>query len=277
MRRSLSFLAVWACTPTPHAGNDVPKEISAPANENAFTVEHRTLALRDSTVLRYTLDRPRNAAGGSARIPLVLVLHYSAPKDSIPPYYGEELLDRLVRPALGKLGAILVAPDAPGRGWADARSEQAVVELLDHLRATLPVDDRRTLVTGMSLGGMGTWYLVTRHPQRFRAAIPIASFPMLRTGRTLADRESQLRAIAADTLDTWTVPFRHVPIYIIHSRADAVLPLASVELAVAVLRRSGADVQLMQLDSPTHFQTRAYVESLRDAIPWIERQWSRPE
>lgn len=268
---------VQACTPVSPARSDPSKDKLPPASGGTPSIEHRTLALDDGTVLRYSLLSPSRAALRPGRLPLVLVLHYGAPQDSTPPYYGEEILERLIRPALGNLPALFVAPDAPGRGWADTRSERAVLALLYHLRTSMPVDEHRTLVTGYSVGGMGAWFFVARHSNLFRAALPIASFPMLRVGRTASDRERQWRAMALDSAGIWTAPFRRVPMYIIHSRQDELMPLSAVEQAVATLRAQGAQVELVRLDGVTHQQTRAYVEPLRAAIPWIERQWARPD
>jgi predicted peptidase len=46
-------------------------------------------------------------------------------------------------------------------------------ELLDKLTAELPVDKQRLYVTGLSMGGFGTWDAIARRPQYFAAAIPI--------------------------------------------------------------------------------------------------------
>jgi predicted esterase len=237
-------------------------------------VEHRALTIADGTVLRYSMLSPSHAGVRSARLPLILVLHYGAPHDSTPPFYGEQILERLVRPALGKLSAIFVAPDAPGRGWADAHSESAVLTLLDHLRTSMPIDEHRILIVGYSVGGMGTWYFVARHPELFAGAIAIASFPMLREGRTAVDRETQLRAMALDTSAAWTTPFRRVPMYLIHSRQDELMAFSAVDQAVAALCAHGGHVEFVALDSVAHGQTSSYVEPLSSAIPWIERQLS---
>jgi len=244
------------------------------SSKDTVPIEHRTLTIESGTVLRYSMLSPAGAGIRGARVPLVLVLHYGAPLDSTPPYYGEQILERLVLPALGGLPAIFVAPDAPGRGWADVRSESAVLTLLDHLRISMPIDEHRILLVGYSVGGMGTWYFVARHPELFAGAVAIASFPMLREGRTAMHREAQLRAMVLDTSATWTAPFRRVPMYVIHSRQDELMSFSVVQQAVAALCAHGGHVEFVALDSITHGQTSQYVEPLRRAIPWIKRQWS---
>ena len=48
-----------------------------------------------------------------------------------------------------------------------------VIEILDKVRENYPVDSRRVYVMGMSLGGYGTWDIITRRPTTFAAAVPI--------------------------------------------------------------------------------------------------------
>ena len=134
------LIASLSCTHT--SGGRSDDTIGTEGSTTAFRtpIEHRTLVLDDGSVLRYSLVQPRQFADGGKRVPLVLVLHYGAPNDVTPPFYGEEILERLVRPALGQLSAIFVAPDAPGLGWADPRSERAVLTLLNHLQDSMPVE-----------------------------------------------------------------------------------------------------------------------------------------
>lgn len=267
------MLVLYLIVTAAQSCNSVLRTPSGSLNDTP-AIEHRTLTIDDGTVLRYSVLSPSHASVRSARLPLVLVLHYGAPHDSTPPFYGEEILERLIRPALGSLPAIFVAPDAPSRGWADARSERAVLTILDHLRSSMPIDGHRILVVGYSVGGLGTWYFVARHPELFAGAVAIASFPMLGEGRTAVDREAQLRAMTLDTSATWTTPFRRVPMYIIHSRQDELMSFSAVAQAVAALCARGVRVEFVALDSISHGQTSSYVGPLSAAIPWIERQWS---
>ncbi|MBN2780677.1 MAG: prolyl oligopeptidase family serine peptidase, partial [Candidatus Marinimicrobia bacterium] len=48
-----------------------------------------------------------------------------------------------------------------------------VTELLGALQKELPVDPRRLYVTGLSMGGYGTWDLISRMPEMFAAAAPV--------------------------------------------------------------------------------------------------------
>ena len=64
---------------------------------------------------------------------------------------------------------IVVSPQCPRRGW----NADAVNALLDEVLAKYRVDADRVYLTGLSMGGYGTWHLAAIHPERFAAIAPI--------------------------------------------------------------------------------------------------------
>ncbi len=95
------------------------------------------------------------------------------------------------------------------------------------------------------------WYMAARHQNRFAAAIPIAARP-----------ES----------DSGEIEWR-IPLYIIHSRQDEVVPLEPVETVVGQLKARGVSVELVVVEGITHFETSRFIGPLRAAIPWIQNVW----
>jgi predicted peptidase len=195
----------------------------------------------------YTVAIPYNYSGFQA-VPLVLALHYG---EHGSPYYGRDFLTDLVEPALRDLGAIIIAPDCTGDDWTQPDSEQDVLDLLDHIEATYRVDSDRTLITGYSMGGIGTWYLAARHQDRFAAALPMAATPP---------------SFAIDA--AWDIP-----LYVIHSSEDELFPVRWTETAVEQLVTEGASVELVVVDGVSHRETHRFIEPLRTAIPWIQKAW----
>jgi poly(3-hydroxybutyrate) depolymerase len=118
----------------------------------------------------YTLAIPASYTGDES-VPLVLALHYGGHG---APYFGRGVLTGLVEPALRELEAIIVAPDCTGDDWTDPQSEEDVIAVLNHIESNFNINPEQTLVTGYSMGGIGTWYLAGRHPDRFKAAIVVA-------------------------------------------------------------------------------------------------------
>jgi dipeptidyl aminopeptidase/acylaminoacyl peptidase len=189
------------------------------------------------------------SAGGPAKPrPLILALHYGG---GVTPETGAEFAEMLVLPAMKELGAVILAPNCPGRGWTDPVSEEAVLALVDWAKRTRAIDERRVAVTGFSMGGIGTYRLAARHPEVFRAAVPVAGIP------DKGDLEAAAR----------------VPLYIIHGEADEIIPLDEVRPALDALRKEGADVRVVIVPGLSHYQTAAYVPALKKAAGWLKRTW----
>lgn len=55
---------------------------------------------------------------------------------------------------------------------ARLKSCSRLLAATDWAKRTYRIDPARTLLTGYSMGAMGTWYLAARHQDIFRAAIP---------------------------------------------------------------------------------------------------------
>lgn len=228
----------------------------------------------EGTRVRFSILVPPMTPGD--RLPLVLALHGRVPGDTVPAWHGQQLVEELIGPALRPLGALIVAPDAPGNNWTDPVTERAMLSLMDEMHRRYPIDSKRTLVTGFSMGGMGAWFLAQQHPNLFRAAVSVAGQPVTRM--PFVD-PAQVRAAfrqLSTSGDGWTSAFRTVPVYAIHSRQDQTVPFASESTLVAQIRTNGGMVSLAVIDSLPHLPAMIYQGALRAAVPWIRRQWSRP-
>ena len=196
---------------------------------------------------RYTIAIPESYTGAEP-VPLIIALHYGG---TVTPFYGRGVLEGLVEPALRELGAIIVAPDASVEPWASEAGEAAVLQVMDEIEAAYNIDLARTLLTGYSMGGMGSWYIGGRNQERFTAVLPIAGRPQ------------------ADTTEIdWMIP-----LYVIHSRDDELIDIAPTETAVSQLRFHGAEVELVVVEGISHYETSRFVGALHEAIPWIEQVW----
>jgi predicted peptidase len=98
-----------------------------------------------------------------------------------------------------------------------------LIQLVDHVAGGLNIDPTRIYVTGLSMGGFGTWRLVAAHPERFAAAMPICG------GGDPQTMAESLRAI---------------PIWAFHGERDSVVPLSASERMVDAVRAAGGQVRL---------------------------------
>lgn len=211
-------------------------------------IHEEVLSLKSGNTMRYTLSIPDSYS--QQPVPFVLALHYGG---TVTPYYGRGILAYLVEPALRELAPIIAAPDCPARGWDNPTSEAAVMELVNHIKENYHIDDKRIVVTGFSMGGIGTWYLAGRYSEVFSAAIPIA-------GTTDADTIARIGDI---------------PLYVIHSRADRVLPIAPTEKIVADLKSKGKPVEFVVLKGVDHYDTSGFSGALKGAVPWLKKIWNK--
>jgi predicted peptidase len=176
---------------------------------------------------------------------VIIALHFGGP---MTPFKGGVLLSGLVEPALRELGAIIAAPDCPVDDWTNLQSERAVIALLDHLQNAYSIDSAKALITGYSLGGIGTWHIAARHQDRFAAALPISARP---------------------PADAANVEWK-IPLYAVHSKRDELFPVELTDATVRHLQAKGASVHLALVDDATHFEVHRFVEPLRATVPWMK-------
>jgi len=187
----------------------------------------------------YGLSVPTIAQNKKA--PLVMALHYAG---SSAPYRGDNYMHVLPGPGLANLEAIIVAPDCPGDSWLDKISEEAVMSFIDAAKSEWPVDPDRIVITGYSMGGIGTWYLADKYPDVFYAAIPMASEPVgFLTGK--------------------------VPHYVIQGSDDELFGTGSIQKAVEILKSKHRVVELVIADGLTHYSAEPYVSYLQHSVPWL--------
>jgi predicted peptidase len=209
-------------------------------------VEQKTFQAPDGVTILYGISIPRDYDPGHPR-PLVLALHPGGTKTS---YYGVQYMRHIFLPGLRELDPIMVAPDCPTAAWSDPAAEQAVMALIDKVRGEYAIDRRRMVVVGFSLGGRGTWFMSSRHPDLFTAAIVMAGAtdePVDRLGR--------------------------IPTYVIHSRADERVPFAQAEKRATELDELHRVVKFEAIDGVGHFDMTSYLPALQRAGRWVAEHW----
>lgn len=212
------------------------------------SMEHRVFTIDGHGRMPYALSLPDGYDPDGEPRPLVLALH---PGGITGAYYGSRNLQTIFEPALRGLGAVMVAPDVPTRRWSSVVADRGVMALLEEIIDQHAIDRSRILVTGFSLGGAGTWFFAGQHADFFTGAIPVAG----RAGDIDPDA------------------FGDMPIHIIHSRVDEVVPFEPAEAAFRQLEAAGHPVAFTPLEGVGHFNMGSYVESLRTAGDWVAAQW----
>jgi predicted peptidase len=158
--------------------------------------------------------------------------------------------------------ALVIAPQCPDRsGWSNfSRADMTLqpipskpmtllIELIHRLVKTMPVDSNRIYITGLSMGGYGTYDAIERYPNLFAAAVPVCG--------------------AGDTSKVSLI--KHLPIWIFHGAEDpAVNPKYSLEMFGA-LTRAGAHPGFTQYPEVGHFSWLGAYSDGR-MMEWLFRQ-----
>src|SRR5215510_10026286 len=210
-------------------------------------LHEQTLARAGEPGIGYAISIP-SSYSPSTPTPLILALHYGiGNRDSTG--VGVDLVKGIIGPALEGLGAIIVAPDSVRGNWSTSENEKAVDALLDMVIARYAIDKKRVAVTGYSMGGTGSWHLAEKFPERFSAALPIASRP-----------------------PASAVGWR-LPVLAIQSRDDQVVAFEPAAARIAELQKAGVNAKLIAPTGIEHHEAGRFREPLREAVPWLEEVW----
>jgi predicted peptidase len=131
---------------------------------------------------------------------------------------------------------VVVAPQLPPppgemKDVPTAWKPEPLIRLLDHIMANLNIDPTRVYVTGLSMGGYGTWRLVAAYPDRFAAAAPICG-------------GGEPKSMAPS--------LRRVPIWAFHGALDPLVPLCKSQEMVEAIRCAGGNVRLTVYPNVEH-------------------------
>jgi predicted peptidase len=190
------------------------QEWTLPAGQHARSFERQvTTTVRGNFLLYLPEDLKREGN----KWPLLLFLHGAGERGSDlekvkvhgPPKLVETQQD---------FPFILVSPQA-GRwsGWEPDEMNALLDELIEHL----PVDKERIYMTGLSMGGFGTWGVAIESPDRFAAIAPICG--------------------GGDP--TSVCALKNVPVWAFHGAKDNVVPVKAQEDMVQALKQCGGDVR----------------------------------
>lgn len=214
-------------------------------------------------VFRYRLAEKIPSDG--SRMPLVFFLHGAGER-------GTNNVAQLVH-GVGELicwldahekGYRVVAGQVPcGKRWVEvnwnAKSHNMpkkpsetmalLIEFIDRQLADPAVDSSRVYVTGISMGGYGTWDILSRRPEVFAAAMPICG----------GGDETQAQRISA------------VPVWAFHGSADTAVPVSRTRNMMSALWSIGSNAHYREYPDAGHnVWSRTYGDN--EVLKWFFKQ-----
>lgn len=199
--------------------------------------------------LRYSLHIPENLPKDGSQ-PLILVLHYGGTPSG---FYGRPLIEQLVLPTFGALNPVIVAPVSVAGDWTNPDNKRLVFELLAALERAYSTDPGSRLITGYSMGAMGTWHIISEYQDYFSAAIAISGFSAIEPERC------------------------RTPLYALHSRADSIFDAERLQTEIDKLDSAGCKVKVDFIDGIDHYNIPAFAPMLKNTLPWVLDIWERAQ
>ncbi len=225
----------------------------------------RTFRDAKGKTLNYRLFVPKNY-NAKEKYPLILFLHGSGERGSDNQkqvgYFGASVFGDDFTQALHP--CFLVAPQCPdGDSWAAIRGTKEdgeaakqpteplrlTLALLESLQKEFSIDANRLYLTGLSMGGYGTWDALSRRPGLFAAAVPICGGGDPATAKK----------------------FANTPLWGFHGGADPVVPSARSHHMMIALREAGGEPLFTEYPGVGHNSwEKAYREP--ELAEWLFRK-----
>ena len=231
---SLTFLfAVGLLAEEPHPGKQVEQELKVGEKK-----------------IPYLLYLPADYASRERKWPLMLFLHGAGERGAslgkVKKWGPPKLVER------GEpLPFLIASPQCPeGESWGQPSQNELVMALLDHLEKSFKVDADHIYLTGLSMGGFGSWRLAADHPEHFAAVVPICG------GGKTEDAEK----------------LKNIPIWVFHGTADPAVPLKrSIKMVEAIKQAGGTRIRFTTLEEIGHNSWEAAYAS-PDLYAWLAKQ-----
>ena len=176
---------------------------------------------KEAKSLDYLIALPKGYEKDGDAVPVLLFLHGAGERGSNLKQLKKHGPPKMIEKG-HDFGAIVVSPQCPKDTWWTAHTD-VLVALLDKIERAYNVDKKRIYLTGLSMGGYGTFALAAKQPERFAAAVPIC-------GGGNAEQAKRLTKL---------------PMWVFHGDADKVIPVDESKRMVEQMNQAdGENAQL---------------------------------
>jgi len=201
--------------------------------------------------------------------PIILFLHGAGERGTDGLLQTDVGIGHAVRQNATRFPFVVILPQCvKDKIWGEPDMQAQALAALDASIKEFHGDRKHVYVTGLSMGGYGTWDLATRNPGRFAAIVPICSgvqpnkeWPQLRV--TLVDDPK-----IADPFAEVAHRIGKTPVWMFHGDADPLVPVEQSRHMAEALKAAGADFKYTEYPGVDHISwDKAYAEP--DLVPWL--------
>ena len=228
----------------------------------------RTITL-SGTTYKYQVFLPENWTPRQ-KWPVILFLHGAGERGEDGLLQTDVGIGSAIRLDRSRIPAIVVMPQCRKPfWWVYPAMEDLAIATLEAATKEFDGDTRRTYLTGLSMGGYGSWQLAAKYPGRFAALIVICGgirppAPAVKAYPDLAkwlpaDAEGYTKAAAQ---------IGDVPVWIFHGASDDVVPVVESQRMFAAMKQASSDVHYTEYPGVGHLAwVKAYDEP--KLFPWL--------
>jgi predicted esterase/prenyltransferase beta subunit len=186
---------------------------------------------------------------GTKIFPVILFLHGSGERGEDGIKQAQVGLGSAIFNKPRGVPAIVVFPQARQTWAAGSPDSDAALKALDDVMTSFATDPNRVILTGLSMGGSGSWQLATAHPERFAAVVPIC-------GRGKPEEAAKLKAL---------------PVWSFCGDADRDQTVQNMREMVGALEHAGASPRITEYRGVGHLSwDRVYNDP--EVIDWMLAQ-----
>jgi Predicted peptidase len=151
--------------------------------------------------------------------PLILFLHGVGERGSDLEIVKRNGIPKIVE-EVTKFPFITISPQCPEDSWWGEQAE-ILMMLLAEIEEKYNVNPQKIYLTGLSMGGYGTWLLAAQYPKRFAAIAPVCG--------------------GGDP--KWAPVLKDIPIWAFHGAKDDIVPLEKSQAMVTAVKEQGGNIR----------------------------------
>jgi predicted peptidase len=163
--------------------------------------------------------------------PLILFLHGLGESGNDGKRQVTVGLGKAVKERQKTFPAFVIFPQSQKKNWtAGSEDGKRAMAILDEVSKEYKIDSKRVYLTGLSMGGFGSWSLVAAYPERWAAVVPIC-------GRGDPKTASK---------------FKDVPLWAFHGDKDPTVPVAGSRTMIDALKKAGGEPKYTEYEGVGH-------------------------
>lgn len=232
----------------------------------------RSITVRGAA-FRYQVFVPENWTPHQ-QWPIVLFLHGAGERGDDGLQQTDVGIGVAIRTNRSVMPAIVVMPQCPKNlWWTQPPMDELAIATLDAAAKEFHGDARRTYLTGISMGGYGSWRLAEKYPGRFAALVVICGGirPPAATLKAHPDLAKWTPPDSPKSYSDAAAKIGKIPVWIFHGGDDDIVPVTESQRMYAAMKAAGADVRYTEYPGVKHDSwDRAYDDP--KLFPWLFSQ-----